>query len=60
MIVMCLPINHLLVKSQDEFKAYFPHAEPNVFAAIDLNGDERIDHDEWHAFKEAHGLKHHD
>lgn len=44
----------------DEFKTYFPHAEPKVFAAIDRNGDDRIDHDEWHAFKEAHGLKDHD
>ncbi len=41
-----------------EFKAYFPQAEPAVFAAIDLNKDGVIDHDEWHAFKEAHGLKH--
>lgn len=44
----------------DEFKTYFPHAEPKVFKAIDLNGNSRIDHDEWHAFKEAHGLKDHD
>jgi hypothetical protein len=41
-----------------EFKAYFPQAEPAVFAAIDLNKDGSIDHDEWHKFKEAHGLKH--
>jgi hypothetical protein len=41
-----------------EFKAYFPQAEPSVFAAIDLNKDGNIDHDEWHKFKEAHGLKH--
>ena len=41
-----------------EFKAYFPQAEPKVFAAVDLNKDGAIDHDEWHAFKEAHGLKH--
>ncbi len=41
-----------------EFNAYFPQAEPKVFAAIDLNKDSAIDHDEWHAFKEAHGLKH--
>jgi len=44
----------------DEFKTYFPHAEPKVFNAIDGNGDNSIDHDEWHAFKEAHGLKDHD
>ena len=41
-----------------EFKAYFPQAEPPVFEAIDLNGDESIDHEEWHQFKEAHGLGH--
>jgi hypothetical protein len=44
----------------DEFKAYFPDAESNVFKAIDLNKDGVIDHDEWHQFKEAHGLKKHD
>jgi Ca2+-binding EF-hand superfamily protein len=42
----------------EEFKAYFPQAEPKVFAAIDLNKDGAIDHDEWHTFKAAHGLKH--
>lgn len=41
-----------------EFKAYFPHAEPEVFNALDLDGDKAVDHDEWHEFKEAHGLKH--
>ena len=41
-----------------EFKDYFPQANPGVFKAIDMNGDENIDHDEWHQFKEAHGLKH--
>jgi hypothetical protein len=44
--------------SWEEFKAYFPTAEPQVFSAIDLNTDGTIDHDEWHKFKEAHGLKH--
>jgi hypothetical protein len=42
----------------EEFKAYFPQAEPKVFATIDLNKDGAIDHGEWHAFKEAHGLRH--
>jgi hypothetical protein len=42
----------------EEFKAYFPQAEPQVFSAIDINKDGYIDHDEWHTFKEAHGLKH--
>jgi len=43
-----------------EFKAYFPHAQPEVYEAIDLNRDNFLDHDEWHAFKEAHGLMDHD
>ena len=43
-----------------EFKAHFSHASDDVFKAIDLNGDKGIDHDEWHRFKEAHGLKHHE
>lgn len=46
--------------SWDEFKTKFPNAEPKVFAAIDLNADNVLDHDEWHAFKSAHGLKHAD
>jgi hypothetical protein len=41
-----------------EFKAHFPQAVPEVFKAIDLNGDGNIDHDEWHEFKEAHDLGH--
>ena len=44
--------------SWTEFKDYSPQAEPEVFEAIDLNGDGNIDHDEWHQFKEAHGLEH--
>jgi Ca2+-binding EF-hand superfamily protein len=44
--------------NREEFNAYFPNAEPKVFDAIDLNQDGSIDHDEWHEFKEAHGLKH--
>jgi hypothetical protein len=46
--------------SWDEFKAYFPKAEPSVFESIDLNADNALDHDEWHKFKAAHGLKHQD
>jgi hypothetical protein len=46
--------------SWDEFKAKFPNADPSVFAAIDLNADNMLDHDEWHKFKAAHGLKHND
>ena len=44
----------------EEFKAFFPQAVPEVFQAIDLNGDKLLDHDEWHAFKDAHGLREHD
>lgn len=43
-----------------EFKDYFPQAEKRVFEALDLNGDEAVDHDEWHRFKDAHGLRHHE
>jgi hypothetical protein len=43
-----------------EFKAHFPKANEKVFAAIDLNKDGAIDHDEWHQFKEAYDLKHQD
>ena len=44
--------------SWEEFKAYFPQADRKVFDAVDLNNDGGIDHDEWHEFKEAHGLGH--
>jgi hypothetical protein len=44
--------------SWKEFKDYFPQAVPDVFKAIDLNGDGNLDHDEWHEFKEAHELGH--
>jgi hypothetical protein len=41
----------------DEFKKYFPETTPEVFEAMDRNSDKAIDHDEWHAFKRAHGMK---
>lgn len=44
----------------DEFAAYFQNAEEKVFNVVDLNQNGNIDHDEWHEFKEAHGLKQHD
>jgi len=44
----------------DEFKTHFPNAVTDVFAAIDLNADKALDHDEWHKFKAVHGLKHQD
>ena len=43
----------------EEFKAYFPQAEPRVFEVLDVNKDKVVDHDEWHQFEEAHGAKHH-
>jgi hypothetical protein len=44
--------------SRTEFQDHFPQAGPEAFKATDLNGDENIDHDEWHQFKKAHGLEH--
>jgi len=44
----------------EEFKAYFPKATPSIFEALDLSKDKQVDHDEWHAFKEAHGMRGHD
>lgn len=43
-----------------EFKAHFPDAPDTeeVFKAIDLDQDGNLDHDEWHEFKSAHGMKH--
>ena len=46
--------------SWEEFQAYFPDANKHVYKALDLNQDGAVDHDEWHEFKEAHGLKHHE
>lgn len=44
----------------EEFKSYFPEASEHedAFNAIDLDGQGELDHDEWHEFKAAHGLKH--
>ena len=41
-----------------EFKSYFPDAAPEVYLELDLDDDGVVDHDEWHQFKEAHGMKH--
>jgi hypothetical protein len=46
--------------SPSEFNAHFDNPEAKVFDAVDLDGNGRIDHDEWHTFKQAHGLKHHE
>jgi len=41
-----------------EFKAYFPDAAPEVYLELDMNDDGGVGHDEWHQFKEAHGMTH--
>ena len=46
--------------SWKEFKSYFPQATSDIFNALDLNEDGHVDHDEWHKFKEAHGMRDHD
>jgi hypothetical protein len=42
----------------EEFKDYFPQAEPRVFEILDTNKDKVVDHDEWHEFEKAHGAEH--
>ena len=42
----------------EEFNSYFPHAEPEIFKKADGNSDQKIDHDEWHEFKDQHGYGH--
>ena len=41
-----------------EFRSHFPQSDRHVFRALDLNEDGIVDHDEWHQFKAAHGIKH--
>jgi hypothetical protein len=41
----------------DEFKAHFSFATPEVFKEADADKNRKLDHDEWHAFKEKHGYK---
>lgn len=51
----------LLVEfSNDIISFRLLQATPQVFEAIDLNQDKSLDHDEWHKFKAAYGLKHQD
>ena len=38
----------------------FPKANPHIFKELDLNKDKSVDHDEWHKFKEAHGMRDHE
>lgn len=48
--------------SLQEFQTVFPddpHSEL-VFKSIDTDNSGSLDHDEWHAFKQAHGMKHKD
>lgn len=45
--------------SRQEFKTYFPQSDADVFDALDMNRDGGVDHDEWHQFKEAHGMRDH-
>lgn len=42
----------------EEFKSHFPQASTDIYRELDVDGDGTVDHDEWHEFKEAHGLKH--
>jgi Ca2+-binding EF-hand superfamily protein len=42
----------------EEFQTHFPGSADSVFQVLDLNADGFVDHEEWHRFKTAHGLKH--
>jgi len=42
----------------EEFKGYFPKAEKGKFEEADMNRDDKIDHSEWHKFKEKYGYRH--
>jgi hypothetical protein len=42
----------------EEFKEYFPDGQREVFDALDLDGNQVLDHEEWHQFEQAHGAKH--
>ena len=44
--------------TREEFKAHFPQADMQVFEVIDADQDSRLNHDEWHRFKEDHGISH--
>jgi len=45
---------------KEEFAAYFKDDSGEAFDIIDADKSGGIDHDEWHAFKEAHGYGHMD
>ena len=42
----------------EEFKAFFAHAEQEKFQEADMNKDGKIDHGEWHKFKEKYSYGH--
>lgn len=44
--------------TRQEFNDYFPDADQKVFTALDLNGDQVVDRDEWNKFRQAHGAEH--
>ena len=44
--------------TREEFQRHFPDSRDSVFNALDLDDDGFVDHEEWHRFKTAHGLKH--
>ena len=44
--------------TREEFQHHFPGSHDSVFNALDLDADGVVDHEEWHRFKTAHGLKH--
>ena len=43
----------------EEFRAFFPDGELKVFETIDTDRNGVVSHEEWHRFKEAHGMAHH-
>jgi Ca2+-binding EF-hand superfamily protein len=52
--------NHDSQVSSAEFQSYFSDKSKTdkVFSAVDTDQNGMLDHDEWHEFKAAHGLKH--
>jgi len=42
----------------EEFKAFFAQAEQEKFQEADMNKDGKIDHGEWHKFKDKYGYGH--
>ncbi len=45
--------------SAEECPAAFPEGEMSVFETIDADRDGIVSYEEWHRFKEAHGLSRH-